>query len=124
MDLYVDTLAEFGRRLGLSSLAPNDANRVELHIEKIGLIQIEPVEDGVLFTLARPWPLHAERTAMTALSLCHWRENHPWPINAGARGTERLLFTAWVAREDFLVPTLDRVIDHLARLHDAVERAG
>lgn len=124
MNLYAETVSDFGRRLGLASLAPSQSGGVELTIERIGILQMEEAEDCVLVTLAREWPQYASRAAQSALALCHWRESHPWPISAGAKGEEWLSFTARVPLSGFDVPALESLVDRLAKLHDAVERAG
>ena len=124
MDLFAQTLDDFAKRLGLPSLAPGTSGAVELTIERVGRLGIEAVGDRVLVTLARPYPPHASRTAVAALALCHWREGHPWPVNAGAKGTEWLTFTAAVPLPEFDVPALEKVLPYLSNLLDAVERAG
>lgn len=124
MNLYRETLTEFGRTLGLPSLSPGATGGVELTIEKVGTLQMEEGEECVLVTLARPWPPHGENTSRAALTLCHWRENHPWPINPGAKGKEWLTFTARVPLIDFSVQTLDKLLGALVGLHEEVEKAG
>ncbi len=129
MELFDQTIAEFGRRLGIDSLAPGASGTVDLSIEQVGRLQIEELDEVALVTLARPWPEHASKTALAALALCHWRENHPWTINAGAlksaaQGTELLLFTARCPLRAFDVPALDRMLGYLSNLMDAAEKAG
>lgn len=124
MELFEDVTREFGRRLGIPSLSPGAAGGVDLVVERIGRLQMEQSGDFVLVTLARNWPAHAEAAAITALSLCHWSENHPWPVNAGAKGSEWLTLTARIPLREYDVPTLDRLIGYLSNLLDAVEKAG
>jgi len=124
LDLFAQTLDDFGKRLGLHSLAPGTSGAVELTIERAGRVGIEVSDDRVLVTLARHYPPHASRAAITALDLCHWRGGHPWPVNAGAKGTEWLSFTAAVPMPEFDVPTLEKALPYLSNLLDAVERAG
>ncbi len=129
MELFAQTIAEFGRNLGIDSLAPGASGAVELTIEQVGILQLEEQGDDALVTLARPWPAHAEKAARTALALCHWRENHPWVINPGAKGTNRddarlFLFTARCPLRDFDVPALEKILGHLSNLMDAAEKAG
>ncbi|MCL2000315.1 MAG: CesT family type III secretion system chaperone [Planctomycetes bacterium] len=123
MELFTRTLADFGKRLGLSALTPGDSGAVELTIERVGRLGIEPAGDQVLLTLARPYPPHASRTAATALDLCHWREGHPWPVHAGVKGTEWLAFTVVVPLPEFDVPALEKALPYLSNLLDLVEQA-
>ncbi|MDR3077413.1 MAG: type III secretion chaperone SycN [Planctomycetota bacterium] len=124
MGIFASAIAEFGNRLNLPGLTPGASGRVDLSIEKLGRLQIEEADGFALVTLARPWPAHAARAALTALDLCHWRENHPWPLNAGAKDGEWLLFTAGIPLPDFSLPELERALNHLSGLLDAVEKAG
>jgi len=124
MDLFAQTLNDFARRLGLPALAAGASGAVELAIERVGRLGLEAVGDRALVTLARPYPPHASRAAAAALELCHWRENHPWPVHAGAKGAEWLAFTAAVPLPEFDVPALEKILPYLSNLLDAVERAG
>lgn len=124
MDLFTQTIHEFGRHLGMDSLAPAQGGCVDLAIENVGRFQIEKDDDMVNLILARPRPQHSENTARTALALCHWRENHPWPIHAGLIGEETLLFVARMPVTTMDVPTLDRALAYLSELLDRVEKAG
>ena len=124
MDTFSQTLDAFAKRLGLPSLAPGASGAVELDIERVGRLGIEQAGDWALVTLARLYPTHAEKAATTALGLCHWRQNHPWPVHAGAKGTEWLTFTAVVPLPEFDVPALEKILPYLSNLLDAVERAG
>jgi type III secretion system chaperone SycN len=122
--LFRSLAAEFGHRLGLERLEPNASGCLDLTIERLGQLQLEALEETILVTLARAWPEHAERTAQTALSLCHWRENHPWPVHAGALGEEWLSFTVCVPARELELPVLERQINFLSGLMDAAEKAG
>lgn len=124
MEPYVRAVEDFGKRLGIAELVPGEEGRVELAFGEDGLLQMEPADEGVLVTMARPWPPHAEHAAARALKLCHWRENRPWPINAGAKGGEWLTFTAFLSMGEFDVPTLEAVLECLTSLHEAVVKAG
>lgn len=123
-ELFDSTLEQFAGRLGLASLPRGRDGGAELAIEQIGRLQMELADGQVLVTLARPYPSHAEKTARAALALCHWRENHPWPVHAGARGAEWLSFTARLPEGEFDLPALERLVGELSRLLDAAERAG
>lgn len=124
MDIFAATIGDFGKRLGIDPLRPGTSGGVDLTIERIGRLQLEPDGDFALVTLARPWPRHAVRVSRAALDLCHWRENHPWPIHAGVKGEEWLLLSARLPLAEFDVPTLDKLVGYLSNLHDAVEKAG
>lgn len=117
-------LDEFARRLGLASLPRGPGGAVEFTVERAGTVHIEPVRGGVGVTLARRRPPHAEGAARAALALCHWRENHPWPIHAGMKGTEWLTLTAAIPAGEFAPPVLERALAVLSNLQDALEGTG
>ncbi|MDR2390617.1 MAG: hypothetical protein LBE84_02905 [Planctomycetota bacterium] len=123
-DLFRSLAADFGHRLGMERLEPNASGCLDLTIERAGRLQMEEVEGTILVTLARSWPDHSGRTALAALSLCHWRENHPWPVHAGALGEEWLSFTVCIPVRELDLPALEKQIDFLAGLLDAAEKAG
>lgn len=124
METFAGVIADFGNRLGLSGLAPGPSGGVDLSIEKLGRLQMEAADGAALITLARPWPAHAAKAAQTALDLCHWRENHPWIVNAGAKGGEWLLFTVRIPLPELGAPELERAVSLLSSLLDAAEKAG
>lgn len=124
MDIFAESVGDFGRHLGINGLQPGASGSVDLSIEQIGRLQLEREGDVALITLARAWPRHAARAARAALDLCHWRENHPWAIQAGVKGEEWLLFTVRLPLTQLDVPTLDRILGYLSNLQDAVEKAG
>lgn len=123
MDIFAAVIGEFGRRVGLPSLAPGRNGLVELAIDGVGRLQAEARDGHVLVTLARPWPAYGRRAA-AALDMCHWRENHPWNIHAGAKGGEWLTFTARIPVNEFDLPVLERLVGYLSGMQDAAERAG
>ncbi len=129
MEMFSRTVSEFGRSLGIDSLAPGASGAVELVIEQVGRLQMEEAGDDILVTLARAWPAYSSKTARAALALCHWRENHPWVVNPGAKGKERdearlILFTARCPLRDFDTPALAKMLAYLSDLMGAVEKAG
>lgn len=124
MDIFADTVAGFGSRLGMPGLALNPGGSVDLSIERIGRLQLEERNGVALVTLARKRREHAENGAATMLRLAHWRENHPWTIHPGMKGEEWAAFTASVPVNELDVPALERLVGYLAKLMDAVEQAG
>ncbi len=118
MDRFGQTLADFGRRLGMDRLPVGPGGAASLDIERIGRLDLESDGERVFVTLARPVP-PSLRPAEAALALAHWRENHPWPVHAGMRGGEWLAFTAVLPETEFDVPALERALPYLSGLLDA-----
>ncbi len=123
MDLYGQTIAEWGGLLGMDGLTPDGKGVLALDMEMLGRVQIERREHAIFVTLARDWPAHAARAALTALAVCSWRENHPWPINPGAAGNS-ISLTASLSAENMTVHELDKLLEYLPRLMDRIEEAG
>jgi type III secretion system chaperone SycN len=123
-DVFADVVDGFGHRLGIAGLAPGPGGVVDLRIERLGRLQLEALGDDLLVTLIRPWPPRAKNAARTALSLCHWRENHAWDIHVGAMGSEDLALTARLPLGEADVPTLERLLPYLANLLNQIEQAG
>lgn len=121
--LYAQTIDEFAHRLGLPALKPAGDGSVALNVEKVGRLFLDPFEGGALVTVARPWPHHAEKTASTAVALCHWRECHPWVVNAGIMTLDWISFTATLPMREFRLSVVEKVVDYLSVLLDRVEEA-
>lgn len=124
MDIYQQTLNDFARQIGLTSLNPGTAGTVELTVAEVGIINIELAGESVLITLARPYLRHASRTAQTALQQCHWRQANPWPVSPGIKGEEYLTLTAAPALNTFDLPLLEHILQQLIKMFNTIETTG
>ncbi len=121
MSVFDETIAAFGRQLGIDGLEPDAAGVVSLEIERTGLVQLQKTGDQVLATLARDWPPQSEGLAEKLLGLCHWRENHPWLLNPGMLGESKLCLTATLAENSFTPQEMDALLAYLAEALDGLE---
>lgn len=121
MNLFAQLIADFGRRIGVAGLAPNDTGVVDLEIERLGRLQLEERDGRVFVTLARARPGHDDGVYRRLLDACHWRHAHPWPLHPGAKGDDLLTLTAVERVEDVDVPELERVIGYVANAMDSAE---
>lgn len=120
MSWVEQTVAEFGRGLGLDRLEFNPQGVVTLATERMGTLFIERVDGAVLVYLVQPLDRASAESYARALDACHWRHNHPFQVSAGLRQETGLLFAVRVIESDFDLPTLERVISLLDELHREV----
>lgn len=117
MNWVEQTIADFGRIVGIEQLAVNEHNVVCLEIENMGRLYIEPGKEYIYVNLLRQLPLHQTIDLKKMLSLCHFSHNHPCPINPVLDSrNNRLLFVASVAAQDFSLPGLEKIVNLLDRL--------
>lgn len=120
MSWIEDTLADFGKTMGISPLAFSGQGVVRLCFVKMGTLFIERGAGEVLVYLVRE-PAAVDGTALRrALELCHYRHQHPVTVQAGLHGDSQLIFLARIPETDFQLPVLERVVGLLKRLQDDV----
>ncbi|MBG0775392.1 MAG: CesT family type III secretion system chaperone [Desulfovibrionaceae bacterium] len=124
MNWIKDTVRDFGRSMGLDGLEPNDRGVVCLAFERLGTLFIEQEDDDVLVYAARGLPPYSGAAWRAALEACHWTEGLPWPVNAGMRGDDVLVFLARLPGREFALPALERTLEMLGKLHDAAAEAA
>lgn len=122
MDWVDETVAAFGQSMGLQHLAFNDHGVVSLTIEGTGVLNLERRDETVLLYLARSFDALASGRARRALALAHHREGHPFPLTAGLKGTDALVFLLRIPERAFSLDTLHGGLRHLERLHHDVAR--
>jgi len=120
MSWIEQTIAEFGRGLGIDDLRLNERRHVQLALGSGGLLGIEVVEDTVLVFLSREVSPHDPELRMRALRLCHFKRQWPFPVQAGLRGNDRLILLARIPERQFSLSTLEQAMDLLVRLHGMV----
>lgn len=115
-----DVLREFGRSMGLPNLAFGQRGAVRLSVERLGQLGLERRPDEVLLFLLRPIPVGDARPLRKALAVCHYREGHPFAVQAGLRGDDRLVFVVRIPEREFTVQAIEQGIELLDRLHVSV----
>lgn len=115
-----DTIRDFGRGMGMEDLALNHNGLLCLDFEALGSLFIEQAEEAVLVYLVRELPRHDTVNLQRALALCHYREGLPFAVNVAFREENHLVFIARVPENDFSLPTLEKSIDLLTKLHQKV----
>lgn len=86
------TIEEFGRRLGLASLALNGRGTAALRLGDLGTFTLEAQGDELWATLSRP-ASHEEERLKSLLEAVGWRRRPPFPVHA-ALFREQFLLSA------------------------------
>lgn len=116
--MYEHVIAEFGRRMGLPSLALERDKPVQLHMEGMGSLFIEEAADSILLYLAREFPSHDRDAPRRALALCRSGLARPFPVHAGLHKNNTLIFLTRFTPETFSLQGLEQAVPLLARLLD------
>ncbi|HVJ87941.1 MAG TPA: CesT family type III secretion system chaperone [Caulifigura sp.] len=115
-----DALADFGRSLGFDQLKFPAEGPVSLQFDRLGTLYFEPLEGSILTYVVRSLDRPDAEMFARALDICHWRHHHAFPVHAGLHGETELTFALRIPDSDFRLPTIERAVDLLGQLHDAV----
>lgn len=122
-----DTLAEFGRRLGISALGFGTHGVAQLALPAGGWLAVEPVQRGeadeVLVYLGHPLGFEAPRRLRQALEQAHFRQAGAFDVQVASRGqgaqTVLVALTRMPARA-FTPQALDQAFEALSRWVEAL----
>ena len=96
-------LNDFGKRMGLPTLAFSPEGLVALDVQDLGRLHFErshgKAGEELLVYLARDIPGYDDGTVARALGLCHYGHGATFTIAAGLRGDTLLLLTRIPARQ-------------------------
>ena len=115
-----ETLADFGRRLGVGALSFGQAGFVQLSLSQGGMLGVALAEGEVKLWLARPVEASQRAALERALVECDFRRRFPFPLQAGLQGDAELVLLARIPERDFTTPSLEQALDALTRLHERV----
>lgn len=120
-----ESLAEFGRRLGLDDFSTGPFGVAQLRLASGGLLAVEPVRRGmvdeVLIYVGRPLGFEADALCRRALEKAHFSHGGPYPVQVAARGDGAqavLLILTRLPERAFTVQTLGHAVDYLERWFD------
>jgi type III secretion system chaperone SycN len=115
-----DTIAAFGRTIGILDLALDERKRVDLAIEGGGLIVIrhlvDRVEPELLLCRSRAVGSDASAAVRGALRISNFRRPHSWPIQAALEDGQ-LTLAMRVPERGFTLDVMERAFAELERLH-------
>ena len=122
-----DTIAEFGRTVGLAGLACDASGAVQLSLESGGVLGIHRVQAGacgeVIVLMGRQAGLERDRLVVRALALAHFRNAPALPVQVALRGEgpdALLLAAVRLSDRHFTLASLTHAIDFLTAWLDRV----
>lgn len=123
MNWVNDTLAEFGRRLGIAALDFGPHGVAQLALPSGGWLAVEPVQrseadDEVLIYLGHPLGFDAPRRLRQALERAHYAAAGVFPLQLATRGEGSesvLIVLTRVSAREFTPQRLDQAVEALSR---------
>ncbi|MEO5671744.1 MAG: hypothetical protein ABIR26_13705 [Ramlibacter sp.] len=130
MTWVLDTVAEFGRQLGIDNLGFESHGVLQLQMRSGALLAVEPGQRGqtaeVLVYLLRPAGHMAAHMLRKGLAKAHFRHGGSMPVQVATRGTgpdAMLLALVRLPERSFTTQTLGQAVDYVGRWLDEVEAA-
>ena len=114
-----ETVADFGRRLGVGDLG-FQRGFVQLALSQGGMLGLAQGQSEVKIWLARPLEHNQRHAFERALAECDFRKRSPFALQAGLRGDNELVVLARIPERGFTTPALEQALDILNRLHERV----
>lgn len=128
MNWVHETLAEFGRELGLADFGTGQHGVAQLRSASGALLAVEPVRRGkpdgideVLVYLGQPLGFEAEVLRRRAMEKVHFSHGGPYPVQIACRGEgpqAMLLMLVRLPERAFTRQALVHVVDYLYRWYD------
>lgn len=122
MNWVTETLAEYGRQLGIEGFSLGQHGVAQLQLESGALIAIEPVRRGeaeeVLVYVIHPLRFDAATLRRRALEKVHYANGGLYPVQVATRGEgsdTSLLLVVRLPEREFTLPVLGRAVDFLER---------
>lgn len=123
-----ETLADFGRQMGLPDLDFGQHGVAQLQLESGGLLAVEPVQRGdaaeVLVYLGRPLGWDAAPLLRRAAQRAHHSEAGAWPVQLAVRGDSPdalLLALVRLPEREFTLQALGQAVDYLGRWFEQLQ---
>ena len=118
MNQVAQTLAQFGKNLGVGPIALSPAGSAELMMESFGTLRIETAVDWARLSLARSNPFATLDHFRRALEFCHPSYRHQFPLRAGYSRNRELVLLVELPAAELTLPVFDRTLRQLAQFHD------
>jgi type III secretion system chaperone SycN len=123
MTVLDDTIAEFGRSMGIEDLRLNDNGTVVLSIHSLGLLGLDRAGthgESVLISLTRPLPSVRSGKWAELLAATHPQAHPPAGLQIGVI-REQLVLAMLIEQAEFTLPRIHEVIGYLDRQHASLE---
>jgi type III secretion system chaperone SycN len=123
MNVIEETVAEFGRSMGMQNLRLRANGCLVLALQSVGTLAIDvagPQQDSVVVSLSKSVSRSAEPDSRRLLSLAHYRSRSPLPVQFGAAHGQVVLAVV-LPQEEFTLTKINEVIRLLDRQHQSME---
>ncbi|MRI32161.1 type III secretion chaperone SycN [Endozoicomonas sp. OPT23] len=116
MDWRDSVVADIGRAMGIDGLEFGASGVISFEFENRGTLFMELQEDGVLIYLVRRIPqFDTAHLLVSALKACHYTKSLSFPLQAGLKQDDELVFMVYLINEAFTLPNAEGVIELLTR---------
>ncbi len=122
MNLLQETIAEFGRSMGMDKLRLSEQGNVVLAMQDIGTLCLEtagPRGDEVLVSLTRSLPRALENRPADLLAATHFHHRLKAPMQVAVL-RDQLVFAVVVPTGDLTLPTIYALIHVLDEQHRSI----
>jgi len=123
---WVDqTLADFGRGIGIDNLTLNAQGVAQLQLQSGTLLAVELVDEQVLVYIAQMLAFEDEALKLRALRAADFRNGGAFPVQIGLSGTgmdAMLIVLTRVPERKFTLPLLGQAFDSLCGWYEAVQK--
>ena len=114
-------IAEFGRRMGIPTLAFGQNSLLALDVQRMGRLHLEKQEKHgeteLLIYLMRPCPAYDSEAPARVLALCHYRHRHPLSLSGGVHKDQIVLLTR-LAEKEVTAAAMENAVKFLATVMD------
>lgn len=125
MSWVEQTLADYGRGLGIEGLRLNQDGVAQLQLQSGMLLAVEHVGEEVLVYIAPMLAFEDDALKLRALKAAGFRNGGGEPIQIGLNGTGMeavLVILTRVPERSFTLPRLGQTFDYLCRWFEAVQK--
>lgn len=123
MNLLAESVAEFGRSLGMANLRLRENSGTVLTVQSIGTLAFDvagPAQDSVVISLSKALTPAKELDGRRLLAFAHYRSRPRLPVQFGVhRG--HLVLAVVLPQKEFTLPKINEVIRVLDQLHQSLE---
>lgn len=121
--MFENDLADFGRNIGIDSLALNEKGCILLEIEQDRSLYIEKVESNVFFYLLRRYDVIdiSARHYYEALAIGYRNYQYPFLINSVAKDENQIGFFVKMKETECNVSTINRIVNFLMQILNSLD---
>jgi len=117
-----DTIRDFCSGMGIRDVRLSRPDSLTLEIQNTGRLSIESDNTiGTVFiSLAKPLSYLTEEETRSILESTHYRQRHPWPLEAAMSKNNEVAFIVRLPAHDFTVQSAYEILDFLRQQHQEI----